>query len=164
MVPRKPEIWAACPQCGKEFSRKRRVRSRTTGNKLAGYQNGYTRQTYCSGKCRNLARPANGSHIDKNGYRILHSGKRGGYEQPEHRAVMEKVLGRPILKGETVHHKNGKRADNRPENLELWSSRHGKGQRVEDRIRDAKLFLAEHGQTLDTFGQGDVYNLFQVAA
>jgi hypothetical protein len=48
---------------------------------------------------------------------------------------------------------------NLPENLELWSSRHGGGQRVEDRIRDAKEFLAEHNRQWDTFGYGDVYNL-----
>lgn len=33
---------------------------------------------------------------------------------------MEQKLGRKLVRGESVHHKNGVRADNRPENLELW--------------------------------------------
>lgn len=45
---------------------------------------------------------------------------------------MEKTLGRKLEKYETVHHKNGKRYDNRPDNLELWRRNHPSGQRVTD--------------------------------
>lgn len=100
----------------------------------------YVPPRYCSHDCSNAAHNvprnklnARGNYIDKAGYVILsaRSGDRS-YQQPQHRAVMEGILGRPLEKHETVHHKNGIRTDNRPENLELWSGRHGRGQRAAD--------------------------------
>lgn len=44
------------------------------------------------------------------------------YGRHEHRVVAESMLGRPLEPGEIVHHKNRKKRDNAPENLEVLAS------------------------------------------
>ncbi len=39
----------------------------------------------------------------------------------EHRAVAETILGRPLERGEIVHHKDGNKKNNDPNNLEVMT-------------------------------------------
>lgn len=70
--------------------------------------------------------PIGRTHKHTNGYRMIKVGK----DYPgasaagwilEHRYVMGQMLGRTLEPHERVHHKNGVRNDNGPENLELWT-------------------------------------------
>jgi hypothetical protein len=108
----------ACAQCGEQFGWKPML----VKGKYAGY---YKTAKFCCWACFDAFRIKNAKGAIRDGYRIIH-GRR------EHRAVMEKILGRKLKQYETVHHKNGERHDNRPENLELWAFNHPPGQRADE--------------------------------
>lgn len=127
-----------CVQCGKPMPIQRRPGG--TINRQKKLCSTLCRSQYQSERTpKRFQADATTGTYRKHGYvwisvpAYLHpSGKRTLVHQ--HRHIMEKMLGRPLQKGETVHHLNGQRADNRPENLELWSKRQPYGQRVVDKV------------------------------
>src|SRR5262245_16768667 len=85
---------------------------------------------YCSHSCsakhhtaERSARWTGGRSLTANGYvRVTVDGR----NRLEHRVVAEQTIGRPLRRGEEVHHVNGDKSDNRPENLEVLSTREHK--------------------------------------
>lgn len=53
----------------------------------------------------------------------------------EHRVVVENQIGRTLTPSEVVHHKNGDRRDNRPENLEVMTRSQHINEHREDLIK-----------------------------
>lgn len=91
---------------------------------------------YCKA-CRSKASANSrykGGHIGKDGYRRIMVGR---IPHLEHRLVMEQSIGRKLLKGEEVHHKDGNRLNNHIDNLQLLESR------AKHRHLHRKLFLSE---------------------
>lgn len=82
---------------------------------------------YCDKRCEAKGRHF-GENLDlKGGYRHTGSGyayvRISGMPYLKHRIVMERFLKRKLSPNEHVHHLNGKRHDNRIENLQVVSNR-----------------------------------------
>lgn len=116
-------ILQICPYCGKQFQ----------GNQ-------YRNQIFCSKSCARYFEYSTkhgpswkgGKIITSSGYIDIWVGrdypncKNKGY-YAEHRYIIEQHIGRSLERHETVHHINGDKTDNRFENLQLRTGRHGNG-------------------------------------
>lgn len=104
----------ACPQCSKPLVRRK--------------------QKYCGHKCAfavigHMARAAASTpearrrmaDARRGGGRGVSYIKRGG--RHEHRVIAEQKIGRPLRNGEVVHHLDGNKRNNSPDNLQVLPSR-----------------------------------------
>jgi len=98
---------------------------------------------YRNGTAEPLPKPEFYRRVDDKGYVRIKTP--GGAERLEHRVVMEEHLGRKLISGENVHHKNGVKSDNRLENLELWITSQPSGQRAEDKLAWAREIIKLYG-------------------
>ncbi len=121
----------------------------STGQGLCPLHYGRMKKGRPIGPAGLMRRPNGQGSISTTGYHIIRGD--GNTRRLAHRVIMEELLGRPLVKGETVHHVNGQRADNtttgqldenfRSGNLELWSTNQPPGQRVVDKVQFAVQML-----------------------
>ena len=151
-----------CPECGREYGKKRRCffcngrpktgSMRTCGNcgsefYAAAWKINDTKRgqgKYCSDKCRidaRIGQPTAKAHANEKkphpgGYLLVYAPDHPNAHRGrvlEHRLVMEKAIGRYLLPDEVVHHKDRNKHNNKIDNLELrTNSDHAKEHAVDN--------------------------------
>lgn len=95
-----PPVCKICFNCGDEYGP--RAKEQTAG---------WRRRRFCSSSCAKRFRDGQPDR-----YRRICVNGRSVYE---HRVIMARLLGRPLLRREVVHHRDGDKQNNDPANLEL---------------------------------------------
>lgn len=110
----------SCEKCGESFERHN------------------AKRRYCSRECFNRA------NNDKEVFQYTTYLSNGGYPTKQsktmHRAVAERVLGRPLSRYEVVHHINGKKEDYRNNNLIICTQSYHRI--IHDRM--SRKYMEEH--------------------
>lgn len=112
-----------CEICGKKYPRPVTSPNRTT----------------CTRRCTNALVSRRSAQKRGDALRRKPKSTGGSYVKVggrhEHRIVAEEMLGRPLKKGEIVHHKDGNKQNNSPENLEIMTqSEHAAIHSVKNRL------------------------------
>lgn len=134
-------ITLTCQHCGSDFQTYSAWAKR--GGKFCSL--------LCGNQAKAAARRGTGTRrrVLSNGYVYVRTDD--GREVYEHRAVMERALGRKLARREHVHHLNGDRTDNRLENLELIeASEHNRRHNLG---RKKGAYRTHRGRPLDPAGE-----------
>lgn len=109
-------------KCRTVFRSSPRQRCERCNKQMDTTNSSYRKQRFCSAECRTT--PDGTLKRTSGGYMLIKASSHQGADHNgyigEHRMIVEQQIGRLLEPHERVHHKNGVRHDNRPENLELW--------------------------------------------
>ncbi len=153
-----PNNWKKnCEVCGVDFTSHRTRKYCDPCRYELKLRRNWTNQRKKASKSLDDPKRKKGKHgegsISTNGYHYItkvgHPNAGVNGRLLTHRYIMSEKLGRPLKKKENVHHINGIKSDNRPENLELWNTGQPPGQRLKDKIEWARELLESYGFTVN---------------